>query len=239
MFAGYLKADTATTAIIGPFVDATDGFTPETGVTLGAADAAEILKHSSSTVVDISAATFTAVTDAAGLYALSLTASHTDTEGRLTVYIIDTSVCRPVRMDFLVVNANVFDSLYAAATTDYLQVDALQINGNNSSGMLSGTTALNADVTKVSGSAGAADLLEAGALGVVSSTCTTGSTTTSVATNLTEATNDHYNGRTLVFTSGALAGQAATISDYNGSSKTLTVAALTEAPANTDAFVIV
>lgn len=66
-----------------------------------------------------------------------------------------------------------------------------------------------------------------------------GSTTTSVVTDLTEATDDHYAGRIIVFTSGALNGQASDISAYNGTSKALTVTALTEAPADTDTFVIV
>lgn len=94
------------------------------------------------------------------------------------------------------------------------------------------------NVTKISGSATAADNLEAGALGLVSSTCAAGSTTTSIVTNLTEATDDHYNGRVITFTSGALAGQSSSISDYNGTTKTLTIVAVTEAPANTDPFVI-
>lgn len=77
-----------------------------------------------------------------------------------------------------------------------------------------------------------------GALGVVRSTCAAGSTTTVIQTNLTEATNDHYNGATLTFVGGALDGQRTSISDYDGSTKALTVVALTEAPANTDPFVI-
>lgn len=92
---------------------------------------------------------------------------------------------------------------------------------------------------QISGSATAADNLEAGTLGTVSSTCATGSTQTVVNTNLTEATNDHYNGRAIVFTGGALLGQASRITDYNGGTKQLTVDTLTEAPANTDPFVIV
>lgn len=235
----YLKADTQTIVIVGPFVDATDGYTPETGVTLGAADAAEVLKHNSNTVVDASGYTFSAITGADGMYALTLPASVLDTEGRLDVYVADTSVCRPVKHEFMVVSANVFDSLFAAATTDYLQVDSLQIDGNATSAMLSGTTGLNADVTKISGSATAADNLEASALGIDNSTVASGSSLTSVVTNLTEATNDHYNGRTIVFTSGDLAGQAATITDYNGASKTITVAALTDIPASGVTFVIV
>jgi hypothetical protein len=46
------------------------------------------------------------------------------------------------------------------------------------------------------------------------------------------AVNDFYNGRVLVFTSGALAGQATSISDYDGATTTATVVALTSAPVN-------
>lgn len=238
IYGGYLKADTDVQIIVGPFLDATDFVTPETGVTLGAADSAELFKSGSITAVDISGNTFTHVTG--GLYALTLTAANLDTEGSLAIYIGDTNVCKPVRHDYTVVNANVYDSLFAAATTDYLQVDALQVNGNATSAMLSGTTALNTDVIKVSGSSAAADGLEAGALGVVSGQVSgSGSTTTSIVTTLTETTNDHYNGRTIVFTSGDLAGQAATISDYNGPAATLTVSALTAAPVAGVNFVIV
>ena len=84
----------------------------------------------------------------------------------------------------------------------------------------------------------AADKLEQGATALVTSTCAAGSTTTSIVTNLTEATNDHFNGRVITFTSGALAGQSTSITDYDGTTKTITCPALTEAPANTDAFVI-
>lgn len=105
---------------------------------------------------------------------------------------------------------------------------ALTANGNMKSDML-----------RLNGDATAAALLALAAPGIVSSTCSTGSTTTSIVTNLTEATDDHYNGAVIAFTGGALAGQRTSISDYNGTTKTLTVVALTEAPANTDPFVIV
>lgn len=97
---------------------------------------------------------------------------------------------------------------------------------------------IDANVGAISSSATAADNLESGALGLVPSTCAAGSTTTSIVTNLTEATNDHYNGRVITFTGGALLGQSTSISGYNGTTKTLTVVALTEAPASTDGFVI-
>ena len=108
--AQWLKQSTQYVARIGPFVDATNGVTPETGVTLGAADQAELLKETGATV-DISGATFAAITGVGGWYDLTLTTSHTDTLGRLVVIVQDESVCLPVWKEFLVVPANVFDSL--------------------------------------------------------------------------------------------------------------------------------
>lgn len=78
------------------------------------------------------------------------------------------------------------------------------------------------------------------AVGVVEATAITGTlTTTTMTTDLTEATDDHYNGRSIVFTSGALNGQATDITDYTGSTKLITMTALTEAPTNGTTFKIV
>jgi len=75
--------------------------------------------------------------------------------------------------------------------------------------------------------------------GIEPFTVQTGSTTTVIETNLTEATNDHYNGRSVIFITGALARQGGTISDYDGATKRITISALTEAPANGDRAIIV
>jgi hypothetical protein len=125
----YIKADTSTKVVIGPVVAVGDGFTPVTNLDVGTADEAEILKHDASAVTDISGNTFAAIASADGYYNLTLTAAQLDTEGRLTVLINDDSLCLPVRSDFMVVNANVYDSLFAAATTDYLQTDITQVSG--------------------------------------------------------------------------------------------------------------
>lgn len=127
----YLKADTAATILIGPFVDIGDGVTPETGITLGAADHAELMKHDGTSFVDLASDSRTFTHKEGGFYTLVLGTGDTDTEGRLTVVIMDTSVCLPVWKDFMVVNANVYDSLFASATTDYLQVDSLQVEGGD------------------------------------------------------------------------------------------------------------
>jgi len=125
----YLKADTAATILIGPFVDKGDGVTPEEGITLSAADSAELMKHDGTTFVDLTSDSRTFTHKEKGMYTLALATGDTDTEGRLTVFISDESVCLPVWKDFMVVNANVYDSLFAAATTDYLQVDTIQVTG--------------------------------------------------------------------------------------------------------------
>ncbi len=75
---------------------------------------------------------------------------------------------------------------------------------------------------------------------IVASTALTGTlSTTQMTTNLTEVTDEHYKGRTVIWISGDLAGQASDITDYDGSSKMLTYTVVTEAPANTDEFIIV
>lgn len=60
-----------------------------------------------------------------------------------------------------------------------------------------------------------------------------------MTTNLTEATDDHYIGRIIVWITGALAGQATDITDYVGSTKKLVFSAVTDTPSNGDRFVIV
>jgi hypothetical protein len=126
----YLKADTQVKVVIGPCVAIANGYVPVTTLSLSTADEAEILKHDAGSVTDISGNTFAAITSADGYYNLTITAAQLDTEGTLSVIINDDSLCLPLRHDFMVVNANVFDSLFAAATTDYLQVDTIQLSSD-------------------------------------------------------------------------------------------------------------
>ena len=128
-----LKADTQVKVVIGPVVAVGDGFTPVATLSLSTADEAELMKHDAAAVTDISGNTFAAITSMDGYYNLTLTAAQLDTEGMLTVGINDDSLCLPVYAEFMVVNANVYDSFYAAAATDYLQVDALQLGGSTQS----------------------------------------------------------------------------------------------------------
>lgn len=85
-----------------------------------------------------------------------------------------------------------------------------------------------------------ANTLGANLNGVIHGTAVTGTLTTNqMSTNLTEATSSHYHDRVIVWISGALKGQTAQITAYNGSTKVFTFTAVTEAPANGDKFIIV
>ncbi|MCK5235671.1 MAG: hypothetical protein KAR06_01700 [Deltaproteobacteria bacterium] len=63
--------------------------------------------------------------------------------------------------------------------------------------------------------------------------------TTQMTTDLTEATDDHYNGRIIIWTSGVLQNQATDITDYSGATGLLTFTAVTEAPSAADSFLII
>lgn len=99
---------------------------------------------------------------------------------------------------------------------------------------------MSSDAVAISGSTDAADKLEASAETIETGAAAAGTlSTTQMTTNLTEATDDHYNGRIIIWTSGVLIRQATDITDYDGASKMLTFTAVTEAPSADDTFVIV
>ena len=210
-----LKQSTSVAVRLGPFVDNTDGVTGETGITLGAADRAELLKHNGVATVDISSNSWASITGCTNWYDLTLTTTDTNTLGLLDIVVEDESVCLPVFARFMVVPANVWDSFFS---TDYLQVDTTQIAG----------------VTN------AATYLSEGAQCLRTGTCGASSTTTNVVSGLT-TTADQFNGRIITFTTDttttALQGQSTDITDTDASGN-LTVTALSTAPVSGDTYVI-
>ena len=126
-----LRADTAINVKIGPAVAVADGLTPVTNLSLATADEAELLKSNTTATASIAASAFGAITSCDGWYWLTLTAGNVDTEGLLTICINDDSLCLPLWAHFMVVNANVYDSLYGTAAADYLQVDTIQVSGTS------------------------------------------------------------------------------------------------------------
>lgn len=125
----YLKADTAVEVLIGPAVAVGDGFTPVTNLVLTSADEAELIKYNQATTLTGAAITnaLAALTSAVdGYYSLELTTGETNTEGPLWIVIQDDSLILPLRHEYMVVSANVYDSLFAVAATDQLQVDVVE-----------------------------------------------------------------------------------------------------------------
>ena len=195
---------------VGPFGDATDGFTPEEALTLSATRA-NLYKPVSVVPTALEARTWSHVEK--GIYSLTLTTGDTDTPGSAIISFA-IAAARPLLVPLLILPASIKNAL------------------------LTGTQ-FPADVTKINGSATAAANLGLSGLAIVGLTVSTSSTTTVVTTHLTASVNNFYVGRTLVFPSGAQAGQATTITAYNGTTKALTVGALTSAPASSDTAVIV
>lgn len=206
----YLLASTAATFTVGP-VRNVDGYTLNTSLTVTNVTMIKIAKEGAAALTDIIANTFTHLAN--GVYKQSLTAADTNTVGKFEYHMAATTSV-PEHREFMVVPANIYNSLLG---TDLYDVNIDQINQTSTP----------------------ANNLRYMATGGVTLTIAAGSSTSVIETNLTEATNDHYNGRTLLFTSGALAGQAGEITNYNGATKELTVSTLTEAPANGDTAVIV
>lgn len=119
-----LRQSTAIDIRVGPFVDATDGVTPETGVTLAGADQAEVLKENGAATVAM-AGTFAAVTGCDGWYDYTVAAGDVDTVGEVVFVVQDSSVCLPVFVRAMVVEEAVYDDLYDAGSAGYAGITEL------------------------------------------------------------------------------------------------------------------
>lgn len=119
----FLKQSTAVTVKIGPFVDQGDGFTPETSLTISQADI-RLTKNGGDFAQTNNAAG--ATHDESGYYDIPLDTTDTNTLGTLRVAVSESGAL-PVWQDFMVVPANVWDSLFGA---DRLQVHAAEISND-------------------------------------------------------------------------------------------------------------
>lgn len=117
----WLKQSTASQeALIGPFLDDTDGKTAETGLTIANTDI-KIWKAGATTEADKNSGGGTHV--AGGRYSIVLDATDTNTlgSGEINVHVAG---ALPVRRPFIVLPANVYDSIVGGSDT--LQADVTQ-----------------------------------------------------------------------------------------------------------------
>ena len=210
-----LKQSTAATPGIGPFVDTSGAAV--TGLTLAQTDI--IISKGGSTTYSAKNDATSATHRSGGVYTAPLDTTDTGTVGMLTI-VVNKSGALPYSEKYLVVPANVYDSLTGA---DRLQVDCLEMNSN--------TTA----ASNLANSAGVQYT------GAVDNTAFTATTTIFETSSITTAAADHWKGRIILFTSGTLQYQATLITAYSLSSGRgrFTYNALTPAPASGVTFIIV
>lgn len=128
----WLKQSTAATLKIGPFVDDSDGKTPETALTISQADV-RLSKNGGDFAQknEASAATH----DENGWYNCPVDATDTGTLGRLVLAVYESGALLYWR-EFVVVPAHVYDGLVAG--TDYVQADMVQVEGADATDTLIG-----------------------------------------------------------------------------------------------------
>lgn len=121
----WLKQSTAVEIAMGPFLDETDGKTAETGLTITQADI-RLKKNGGAWAQKNASQTLTHEEN--GWYEVSLDTTDTGTLGILIVAIHESGAL-PVWREFLVVPANVYDSI--VGDSDKLQVDTVQVTGTS------------------------------------------------------------------------------------------------------------
>jgi hypothetical protein len=109
--AQWIKQSTAATIKLGPFLDDTDGKTPETGLTISQAD---IRLSKNGGAFAQSNNTAGATHNENGYYDVPLNTTDTNTLGTLRVAVSESGAL-PVWQDLMVVPANVWDSMFGAS----------------------------------------------------------------------------------------------------------------------------
>ena len=189
----WLRQSTASQEmLLGPFLDSTDGNTPETELTIANTDI-KLWKEGATTEANKNSGGATHI--AGGRYYAVLDATDTDTLGKLEVNCHPTGALA-VRREFMVVPAIIYDNMI-------LGTAAYPLFGIIDSGTLQSATG-----------------------------------TTAVLRSALSLANDIVNGATIHITGGTGAGQTRLITDFVGSSDTVTVDTWTTNPDNTSTYVI-
>lgn len=120
----WLKQGSSVTAKIGPFIDDTDGKTAETGLTIAQADVR--LSKQGGNMAQKNEST-TCTHDEIGYYDCPLDATDTGSLGSL-VLMVHKSGALPVRHEFVILPANVHESLVAGSDKLDVQVSGMDAN---------------------------------------------------------------------------------------------------------------
>lgn len=145
----FLKKSTAVDIVVGPFVDDEDGATLKTGLTIAQADV-QLSKNAGSFAQKNNATSATHLKD--GQYKVPLSTTDTDTNGYMRVSIT-MSGCLPVWAEYLIIPANVYDSLVGGSAS--LDVSATSVRsavGLGSANLDTQLSGINSKTTNLPGS---------------------------------------------------------------------------------------
>lgn len=132
----YLRTNTAVRLTVGPFLDKTDGITPETSLSTSDCHVTLMVDDANvpTLVVDADATAsggnndmVHVTNDDAGFYDLELTAANLNYLGRAILAITNVAVHCPVFHEFMILPAMVYDSFVLG--TDVMQADVTQLLG--------------------------------------------------------------------------------------------------------------
>ena len=140
-----LKQSTSVVIQLGPFVDVGNGADLEIAITAATLDhvTTGIMISKNGGVFAVRNGTPTATAyDAHGHYRVTLNTTDVGTCGTLRVVFTDPATHLAVWYDAQIVAANVYDSLYAAAATDYLDVNTFQLGATAQTGRDVGASVL-------------------------------------------------------------------------------------------------
>lgn len=242
--ARWLRQSTSTDVPIGPFVDETDGKTPETALTITQPDI-RLKKNGGAWTQKNTAQTLTHEEN--GNYEVTLDTNDTNTLGLLRLHVNESGAL-PVWEDFLVVPANVYDSLFS---TDLLQVGVEEWRGNVPNVLVSGRVDSSAGAlanSVITSNSFASDAVHGGAVAtsvapqiralVTGTSDAGGTTTTMIDAGRTETNVDHWKGCYLLFTTGSIANQCRLITGFDPTTDTFTFAPPTTAAVGIHAYEI-
>lgn len=149
----WLKQSTAVDVVVGPFIDDTDGKTVETALTITQSDC-QLSKNAGTFAQKNSTTSASHMTQ--GMYKVTFSTTDTNTLGMLTLVINEAGVL-PVWANFMIVPANVWDSMFGS---DLLDVSLVQVAGS----AVSTTTAqLGVNVVNAGGTAWGSGAITSGA----------------------------------------------------------------------------
>jgi hypothetical protein len=154
-----------------------------------------------------------------GWYSIPLSTAHSNTLGILSITFTNAGA-KQVNLQWRV-EVNLVDTVSA-------RIPAALVSGLMSS-----------DITALATSTAAAGNLRESALQIIQGLAEGTPTVTDIQTDLAETQDDIYIGRIVMFTDGPAKHEVTEITDYTGSTGTLIVVALANAPAVSDPFIIV